>query len=429
VCGDGHVQGTEECDDGNADNGDACLTSCGRPVRWVSGDPHVHSHGCDSAGSSPRFLLDTLAARGLRVVSALVWGDGFNQDAPLFTGQDDPASEPGFIIHYDLEVSAFAAQTSGHLILLGLNSIDFSDDPRHSPVSGLPIVDWARGQGPRTLVGMAHAQFWPGDGSFPEPPVECCMPWEMVIHAVRGTLQFVETERRFTPAQPGGEPVDDNTMFLWTKLQNAGFRVPLVGASDFPCITQIFTTNTLRTDVVVAGDGPLTYEGWLDGIRHGRTAVGDGVLDRMHLRVEGVGLGGEVRTEAGRALNISLETDFRAPTEVQLLANGQGVGGARVEAGPRVTTVQLAFPASAWLIARTPHVLTSPVYIVVGGRPIRGAAADVCYLVRYVDHLSGLVSRQRLFLEGDEGMALAAYGEARAELVRRFQEAGGQACP
>ena len=116
-------------------------------------------------------------------------------------------------------------------MLLGLDSLAFSDDVFNTPYSGVPVVDWARRQ-PRAVVGMAHAQFWPDDGSFPVPPGGCCVPWEVVVHAARGRLDFLSMER-----MPEEEP---GTFRLWKALQNAGFRVAIAGGSDWACLTHVF---------------------------------------------------------------------------------------------------------------------------------------------------------------------------------------------
>ncbi len=153
-----------------------------------------------------------------------MWGEGYENDAAFFTGRDHPLSTPSFILHYDLEVSRFDAAKTGHLILLGLDSLQFSSDVFHLPQSGVPVVDWARRQ-PRAIVGMAHGQFWPKDGSFPVPPGGCCVPWEVVVHAARGRLDFLSMERTLEE-EPG-------TLLLWKALQSAGFRVAITGGSDW----------------------------------------------------------------------------------------------------------------------------------------------------------------------------------------------------
>jgi hypothetical protein len=83
---------------------------------------------------------------------------------------------------------------------------------------------------------------------------------------------------------------------------------------------------------------------------------------------------------------------------------------------------------SSWIAARSANGLTNPVYVLVGGAPVRASADDICYLWRSVDHLAGLVISRRLFLYGAEREALGAYEEAMGELQRRFAEAGGGVC-
>jgi cysteine-rich repeat protein len=420
ACGNGLLEAGEECDDGNADNDDACLTSCYRPARFVASDPHVHSRGCRPPFTPPGELLVRLADQGIELGAALVWGDGYSEDRRLFTGADDPASGGGRILHYDLEVSAFAAGRSGHLVALGLRSIGFSADPFRFPKSGLGIPAWARGQDARVVVGMAHGQFWPAAG-FPSPPVACCMPWEFPVQVVRGGASFLITERL-----GDGPPIDPGTWLLWRSLLNSGFRVAVLGASDYPCIHKTIGANSPRTDVLLEGE--QSYDRWLEGVRLGRTAVVLGRGDRLNLRVAGVPLGGEVAARAGELLAVSVESRATQPVQVELLVNGAVATSVVLPAGSQVATLRLAFERSSWVAARTRRVHTGSIAVVVDGRPIRASAEDACYLARYVDHLSRLVSSGAIDLEEDTAEALEAYGEARAELERRFREAGGQAC-
>ena len=37
ICGNGRVEGGEECDDGNTDDTDTCLSSCERALRFIVG--------------------------------------------------------------------------------------------------------------------------------------------------------------------------------------------------------------------------------------------------------------------------------------------------------------------------------------------------------------------------------------------------------
>ena len=420
ICGNGVVESGEECDDGNAQNADRCLTTCQAPANWIASDVHVHSTGCGRY-TSPDQLAARLKAQGLQVGAALVWGEGYYDDAPFFSGRDHPVSDQGFLLHYDMEVSHFAAAKTGHLLLLGLDSLRFSDDVFGTPSSGVPVIEWARRQ-PRAVVGMAHGHYWPGDGSFPVPPGGCCVPWEVVVDAARGRLDFLSME-----VVPGGQgAVDAGTFRLWKALQNTGFRVAIAGGSDLGCLTHVFGDDTPRTDVIV--DGSLTYESWLRGIKAGRTAAANGAGSRLNIRVDGRRLGEEVLLSAPQEVTVTLETQGPAATDVEVLVNGVAARGVPVVAGIQVVQVRVPVSESSWIAARNSRVLTSPVYVLVGGQPIRASADDACYLWRSVEDLADLVTSGSLRLTDSREEALRAYREAATELQRRFVESGGQTC-
>jgi cysteine-rich repeat protein len=429
ACGDGVVQAREECDDGNPDNGDGCLTTCLRPLTWALGEPHVHGTGC-GGHRDPFQLVGLLQSSDLNIGSALVWGHNYRLESIYFTGDDDRNSLPDHLLHYDLEISSLGPSRLGHLILLGIRALNFSTAIDYEPKSGVPVVDWARGQDPRVAVGMAHAQFWPADGSYQEfpvrrcclPPDDCCVPWELPIHVARGRMHFMVTE------QVGDRgPLADGAFLLWTKLLNAGFRVTMTGGSDLPCIERDFTARTPRTAVFV--DGAITYDKWLESLRLGHAVVTVPDGDRLNLRVNGVRLGGEVRVAAGVAVSITVEGRFAQADQVDLLANGVTIASFPVNPGPQAFETRLVMPASAWLVARTHRDLTNPVYVLVSDQPIRTSAADACYLIRYVDHLRNLVLARKIRLGVSQGEAFAAYDEAQALFRQRFAEAGGTTCP
>jgi len=413
VCGNGVVEGTEECDDGNASNADGCLVTCQRPVTWVTSDVHVHSTGC-SQYASPAHLAEVLKAQQIQVAAALVWGEGYASDAAFFTGRDHPLSTPGFLLHYDLEVSHFEAARGGHLLLLGLDSLAFSSDVFHSPNSGFPVVEWARRQ-PRALVGMAHAQFWPDP--ILERPGGCCTPWDTIVHAVRGRLDFLSIEK-----MPEEEPI---SFQLWKALENTGFRVPITGGSDWSCVSDRFDERTPRTDVIV--EGPLSYESWLAGIKAGRTVASTRVGTRLNLRVDGHRLGEDVALPGPQSVTATLETAGVA-ADVEVLVNGVPSARVSVPEGMQLAQVQLPIAKSSWIAARSHNSLTSPVYVIVGGQPIRASADDACYLWRSVDKIEELIQIRILNLYESEPAALAAYHEAAVELQKRFAESGGTVC-
>jgi cysteine-rich repeat protein len=420
ACGDSVVDAGEECDDGNASNTDACLTHCLRPVTWIPSDPHVHSHGC-GASETPETLAARLRARSLRVGAALIFGSGHGASAPYFTGRDYPLAGSDVLLHFDLEISEFPAQRTGHLVLLGLDSIEFSDSVFLMPKSGLPIVEWARRQ-PRAIVGLAHGQVWPADGTFPWPEDQCCVPWDFGTHVARGRLDFLLMEEPLSQ----GHPTSQGWFLLWKSALNAGFRLPIVAGSDWPCIAHDFSETTPRTDVIV--EGTLTYEAWLQAIKAGRTAAAIGVGNRLNLRVDRRRLGEELRLAAPREVTVTIESVEPVAAQVELLVNGASVKQVPVGAGAQVVETKLLVERSSWIAALSPHVLTSPVYVLVGERPVRASAADTCYLLRSVEHMRSVVDENVIQLHEDKDEALAAYAEAIAELRRRFAESGGGTC-
>ena len=97
VCGDGRVDGDEECDDGNADDSDACLSDC-RSARCGDGVIREALEECDDAGESAACDDDCTAA---------VCGDGI-VNAAAGEACDDGNTEHGDGCNGDCTVSSVA---------------------------------------------------------------------------------------------------------------------------------------------------------------------------------------------------------------------------------------------------------------------------------------------------------------------------------
>jgi cysteine-rich repeat protein len=422
VCGDARVSGGEECDDGNTDDADACLRTCETPAVFVASDPHIHSVGCGGDVGSGT-LQNISTGRGVEVTVPLVWGDGYDKDRRRFTGQDDPTSRPGAIVHYELEVSHFPAAQTGHLLLYGLRSIDFSSSVFRFPQSGIPVADFALGQGPQVVAGMAHGQFWPLGGRFPDFPETCCMPYDFLPQALRGKLTFLESEQR-----DGRPTLDAATAFLHRKLLNSGGRAALAGGSDFPCINHVANADTLRTDVLFDGQAEVTYDSWRAAFQRGRTTLASGAGTRLNMRVNGRRMSEEVRLRAGQAVRVTVESRQPLAANLQVFANGAVVAGARLDAGAQAAEFMLQADRSMWLSAVTEYAATSPIYVLVDEAPILGPPEDICYVRRYLDHLIRGVERRHLDLGAETEDAIQVYAEVRALVEQRFRDAGGTVC-
>ena len=111
-----------------------------------------------------------------------------------------------------------------------------------------------------------------------------------------------------------------------------------------------------------------------------------------------------------------------------ILVNGEVATHVSVAGGVQLAEARVPVSKSSWISARSPNVLTSPVYVLVAGKPIRASAEDTCYLLRSVEYLQDLVTSRRLRLFDSTDEALLAYADAAAELQRRFTESGGATC-
>jgi hypothetical protein len=138
---------------------------------------------------------------------------------------------------------------------------------------------------------MAHAWSWPADGSYPAIPPGCCEAYELPVHVARGKLDFIATEYQF---------VDDpvyGTLGVWDQLLQAGFALPLVASSDWPCLRG--RIGEMKSWVLISG--ALSYTRVLDGIRAGRV-VAIAEADRwLEMRIGRARLGDTIDMLTGTA--------------------------------------------------------------------------------------------------------------------------------
>ena len=90
-------------------------------------------------------------------------------------------------------------------------------------------------------------------------------------------------------------------------------------------------------------------------------------------------------------MTVTLETAGSA-ADIDVLVNGEPATRVSVAAGVQLAQVKLPIAKSSWVAARRRYALTSPVYVLVGGQPVRASADDICYLRRSVEHLEDLVT-------------------------------------
>jgi len=409
---------------------------------WYSGDHHVHAAGCShydnpTEGVEPRHMWPQVSGEALNIASVLTWGPCYYSQKRFFSGHDDPLSTSKQLLHYDLEISGFPSSHAGHLVLLGLTEQDYPGATRIEqwPTWTLPVLRWASAQ--KAVTGFAHSGWGLEVASRDLPNYE--MPAfdgiganEFIVDVTRpGAVDFISA----------GDTPPVWELNIWYHVLNAGFRTRISGETDFPCITD---ERVGQGRSYVKLDGALSYRGWVDAIRDGRTYVSDGRSHLMDFRVSSVESGGEVRlAQPGTvratvvvAANLPAVPDeqirSRPPTDkpywhlerarigstrevpLEIVVNGVAVANRTLIADgtPREVSVEVPIEKSSWVAARIlPSSHTNPVFVIVGDKPVRASRASAEWCLAAVNQC--WTQKSTRIGAGELEEARAAYEAAR----------------
>jgi hypothetical protein len=430
---------------------------------WISGDHHIHAAGCAHYGKptigvhAPDMMRHVLG-EDLKVGANLTWGPGFDYQKQFFTGKDDAVSRWPWILRYDLEVSGFGSHDSGHLCLLRLREQMYpgGDSYKHWPRLGLNTLKWGKRQG--ALVGPAHSG-WGLETDSTELPNFTVPPFNGI-----GANEYVVDVTHEVPG-PDGRPVPAvdflstvDTPYpwelnIWYHTLNAGFRTRISGETDFPCI---YSERVGLGRSYVKLPAQWTYEDWCEGVRAGRNYVSDGLGHLFDFRAADTVMGegdSTLRLAAPAPVRFALTAVARLEerpdarirarkfTEhpywhlerarqgdtrevaVELVENGFPVARTNVVAdgAPRDLAFDFAVKRSGWYAVRIlPSTHTNPIFIEVGGRPVRPSRRSVQWCL---DGVERCWSQKERFYRGDEhAQAVAAYDHARTVYRRRLAE-------
>ncbi len=417
------------------------------PSNWFAGDPHLHRGiGCGRSNEkemlSPQQLLEMMKVNNLAVISVLAdAGNGeikyADQDLQMITGQDNAASTPQRIVHWDAEwhydpqgVTFERKMIGGHLALLGLKH---GGQPFAQYT--YPIFAWAKEQG--GIAGFLHMQYLPF--AFYPPPdgiplsLDCCAPLEYPVETALGSASFLMEDVR------GG----DSALEAYYRILNAGFRPGLAAGTDYSC-NDNEPLGTLLTYVRIP-DGHLTYDKWIEGLARGRTVVSRNAHNEfLDLNVNGTAQpGDEIRLEGTGPVRVRVEwrSLHNNLGRIELVQNGASVASQTAEVAPgspAVFETTIEFRRSGWLAARrmdwqTGHrTHTGAVFVIVKGAPVRASAVDARFFVSWIDNLLKQTSpggEWSGFFTKDREAAQKRYREARAIFLERAAEAEKQKGP
>ncbi|HLX73167.1 MAG TPA: CehA/McbA family metallohydrolase, partial [Terriglobales bacterium] len=248
------------------------------------------------------------------------------------------------------------------------------------------IADLAHAQG--ALVGYVH----PFD-TFPDPADPAPLTDELPVDVALGKVDYMEIL---------GFSDHKSTAAVWYKLLNCRFHIPTGAGTDAMAnFTSLRGPVGLNRVYAQVPPGRTNIHQFLNSLRHGHTFATNGPLLRFSLGDQPIG--GELKLPAG-SNQVKFTAALRSIVPVdhlQVLCNGSVVREIALSGHRETADAQGTLPISksGWCILRAwnknaqlpvldlyPYATTSPIYISVGGEPVR-SAKDAAYFVAWIDRL------------------------------------------
>ena len=289
------------------------------------------------------------------------------------------------------------------------------------PSWDLPVLKWGKEQG--GVVGFAHSGWGlevPAKSlpTFEMPKFDGIGANEFIVDVTHSACDFISTVD--TPAVW--------ELNIWYHTLNCGFTTRISGETDFPCIYGE-RVGLGRVYVKMPADKPLDYDGWVEGLRDGRSYCCDGKTHLFNFEIDGLGVGepGDggrksfLAAKSGQRLKIKCKAaglldeqptkeDIAISTSdlskkpywhierarvkgtrqvpVELIVNGQAVEKKLVEADGRIEDVEFEYQPerSSWIAIRVfPAAHTNPIFVELDGAPIRASKRSAQWCLDAVD--------------------------------------------
>jgi hypothetical protein len=391
---------------------------------WTSGDLHVHMNYGGHYRATPATLARQARAEGLNLVENLIVNkEDRMPDIGYFTGKPDPVSSPDLLIVHDQE---FHTSWWGHLGVLGLS--DHVLLPGYTAYAGTavasPFPDNA------TIADLAHAQgglagyVHPFD-SDPDPTnTTVSLTNELPVDVALGKIDYIEAV---------GFSDHLATSKVWFRLLNCGFRLPAGAGTDAMTNYASLRGPVGMNRVYVQSPLPIERARWYAALKAGKSVATNGPL--LQFTLDGTGIGGVLSLPAPRRLAARIGLRSNVPIDhLQLIRNGEVASEMRLSgARTRIdTTINVAIENSGWLLLRAysdkaiepvldiyPYGTTSPIYVNLAGKPIKGAG-DADYFLKWLGRLTQAATAHPGWNnESEKRAVLQRIRMAEAEFTRR----------
>ncbi len=399
------------------------------PARgWWSGDLHVHMNYGGAYRNDPARLRAQAEAEDLHVVENLIVNKEQRiPDVASFRGRLDPVSTATTLVKHDEEYHTSWWGHTGHLGLTDYLILpNYAGYANTAAASLFPdnatIADLARAQ--NGVSGYVH----PFDPPPPDPEGADPLTFALPVDVALGKVDYLEVV---------GFSDHRTTAGVWYRLLNTGFRIPAGAGTDAMANFASLRGPVGMNRVFVRSGPKLDYRAFLGALKAGRTFASNGPL--LSFTLDGREVGEEIALPGPRELAARVGLRSIVPVErLEIVSNGAVVetvplapGGKSADAViPLPVTDSAWFTLRAWSSAASEPVLdiyafatTSPIYVTVGGRPIRNAG-DARYFVRWIERIEEAANAHAGWNDGTEkAEVLARLEAAKAVFRRRAEEA------
>jgi hypothetical protein len=363
---------------------------------WYSGELHIHAnYGYGSWFNTPATMRQQCVGEDLNVCNFMVANSDADvvYDRPFFHGGPDPLSTDENILYWNQE---FRSTLWGHMTLVNLEQLvepvftgfAGTTNPYDTP-SNADIADrthWQKG-----VVNYTHVA--QGDDWTRTPYAAKAIPIDVAL----GKIDTLDINNSWAASVP-----------LWYRLLNCGFRIPATAGTDV-FLNRIGSNLPGGDRVYVHLNGPLSYGGWIDGLKAGKSFVTSGPM--LTFTANGMEPGAVLKVGAKPKVRVKATARSRFPlTKAELVHNGKVIATAKLTNDRLTATLdqEVALDRGGWLAFRadgpgtvntpTPslNAHSNPVYVEVNGVAPRSAEEARAFL-KWIDQFEILLRSRNRF--------------------------------
>ncbi len=284
---------------------------------WYSGDSHVHLHTGGPIDVTVASALVAARAEGINYVNLCVSnnvGDDI-RDTEMITGKPHAVSTDRHLLVFGEEMRS---TIYGHMQFFGINRLvepqytGFDGTPNRNdfPANHLMAAEAVRQGG---LVTYGHPVFAGEPFPFGKDLAKAnAAARELPIDAVLGVVHAIDLMSYNSD--------EDLSAELWYRLLNCGLKLSACVGTD--ALLDRSTDPLGGERVYVKTAGPLTMQGWLDGLKSGRSFVTNGPIPTLEVNGKSPGETCEL-TEAGN-VRVAVTVESYVPfNKIEVIVNGK----------------------------------------------------------------------------------------------------------